>query len=83
MKANIPQLSVLIEGPSGVMEVHVAAMQLNDHVAFFPVSAAMRSGKPWTPNRGQIREALKLLRWSEDHSRVFDGMVSPKTGLQN
>jgi len=83
MKANVPQLSVLLEGPCGVMEVHVAAMQLNDHVAFFPVSATPRSGKPWTPNRGQIRDALKLLRWAEDHVRVFSGRVSPKTGLQN
>lgn len=77
MPTNKPkQLSVLLEHGDGVMEVFFAVAQEGHEVSFRPVGSIPRSGRIRPTDREKLTEALRLLKWSEDHAGVFEGRVA-------
>ena len=77
MPTNKPQqLSVLLEHEDGAMEVFFAVLQNEHEVAFQPVGSGPRAGSMRPTDRDRLTEAIRLLKWSEDHAEVFEGRVS-------
>lgn len=68
--------SVLLEHESGVSELFLTRVEDDNGVGFKPLGAILQSGelRPTTPV--DVMEAVKLLRWSEDHPEVFEGRVA-------
>lgn len=76
MRTNKPRhQNVLLEHEDGVMEVFFVAQRSGDEVLLRPVGSVPQSGTIRATNRRTLTEALRLLKWSEDHSEVFEGRV--------
>ena len=67
--------SVLLEHGTGVMEVFFSVKQTGSEVSFRPLGSVPRSGSTKSTDREALIEALRLVKWCEDHPQVFDGEV--------
>lgn len=78
-----PHFSLLLENESGVMEVFLKTIPVEQGVMFRSIGSIALTGqlKPTDPD--QVIEAAELFQWTVDNNDVFEGRVCPETESAN
>lgn len=75
--------SVLLESETGVMEVFLVNVPVERGTMFRAVGSIARSGQLKATDPEQVSDAVRLLQWSVENQRVFEGQTSPQIESAN
>jgi hypothetical protein len=71
------RFSILMENETGVMEVVLEAVAVDQGVMFRLMGSVPQSGSLRATDTTRLVEAVQLLRWAEENPGVFEGITSP------
>ena len=75
--------SVLLESGSGVMEVFLVNIAVENGVMFRVLGSIAQSGKLKSTNPQQLSDAVILAKWANENPSVFEGQTSPEIESAN
>ncbi|MEP3480973.1 MAG: hypothetical protein ABJZ55_17125 [Fuerstiella sp.] len=77
------RFSVLLESDSGVMEIFLVNIPVEDGVMFRSLGSIAQSGKLKSTNPQQLSDAVVLAKWANENQSVFEGQTSPQIESTN